>query len=243
MSASIVIRKYTTLALFVFHALTAVPLVYSQDAKQAVKGEKSDAPPRKTGNFTIEGATKIEFKQVKDVKLHLHLFKPENWNPTDTRAGIVFFFGGGWVGGTPEQFAPQCQHLANRGMVAITAEYRVKSRNNVHAARRHARSIGHELPAASVEEEGHEARKDLSEVRDQEGRDHAANLVVAKHVPRAIVEAIHAINGQGTKDVSPEAEDHKPPDARGKATPERCEKRYANQWQQERGNEAKHGST
>lgn len=58
------------------------------------------------------------------VKLHLHVFTP-NHNPENTsRPAIVFFFGGGWVGGTPSQFYPQCRHLAQRGMVAISAEYR-----------------------------------------------------------------------------------------------------------------------
>ena len=42
---------------------------------------------------------------------------------------MVFFFGGGWVGGTPKQFYPQCESLADRGIVAISAEYRVKSRH------------------------------------------------------------------------------------------------------------------
>ena len=58
------------------------------------------------------------------VKLYLHVFTP-NDNPEKTsRPAIVFFFGGGWVGGTPSQFYPQCRRLAQRGMVAISAEYR-----------------------------------------------------------------------------------------------------------------------
>jgi len=41
----------------------------------------------------------------------------------------VFFFGGGFVSGTPKQFEPHCRYLSQRGMVAITAEYRVKNRH------------------------------------------------------------------------------------------------------------------
>jgi acetyl esterase/lipase len=41
---------------------------------------------------------------------------------------VVFFFGGGWTNGSPGQFEPQCRHFAERGMVAVTADYRVKSR-------------------------------------------------------------------------------------------------------------------
>ena len=44
-------------------------------------------------------------------------------------AAIVFFFGGGWNGGTPTQFTDQSQYLVSRGMVCIVADYRVKSRH------------------------------------------------------------------------------------------------------------------
>ena len=42
---------------------------------------------------------------------------------------VVFFFGGGWKSGSPEQFGEHCRALAEWGMVAITADYRVASRN------------------------------------------------------------------------------------------------------------------
>ena len=73
---------------------------------------------------------KILYKEVGDVKLHLHAFLPKDHKADDKRPAIVFFFGGGWVGGTPSQFYRQSAHLAERGMVAYCAEYRVRSRNN-----------------------------------------------------------------------------------------------------------------
>ena len=42
---------------------------------------------------------------------------------------IVFFFGGAWTNGIVGQFVPQAKHLAERGMVAIVADYRVFSRH------------------------------------------------------------------------------------------------------------------
>ncbi|MGB0768105.1 MAG: alpha/beta hydrolase [Phycisphaeraceae bacterium] len=63
------------------------------------------------------------------VELHLHVFKPEGWTADDERPAIVFFFGGGWVSGTPMQFYPHCRDLAGRGLVAFSAEYRVKNRH------------------------------------------------------------------------------------------------------------------
>jgi len=73
----------------------------------------------------------IVFKTVGAARLKLHVFEPEGHKPTDKRAAVVFFFGGGWTGGTPTQFYPQCAYLASRGMVAASAEYRVKSRHGV----------------------------------------------------------------------------------------------------------------
>jgi acetyl esterase len=77
----------------------------------------------------LEGAKIVQYKQIADTKLYLHLFNPSNHKASDQRPAIIFFFGGGWNGGTPKQFEPHCRYLASRGMVAITAEYRVKSRN------------------------------------------------------------------------------------------------------------------
>lgn len=73
------------------------------------------------------------YKTVGNVKLNLHIFNPPDHKATDKRPAIVFFFGGGWTNGNPRQFEQQCKHLASRGMVAITADYRVASRHQVKA--------------------------------------------------------------------------------------------------------------
>ena len=70
---------------------------------------------------------KLAFKKIGDVELKLHVFDPVDSKRTG--AVVVFFFGGGWVGGTPSQFYPQCQLLAERGMLAISAEYRVRTKH------------------------------------------------------------------------------------------------------------------
>lgn len=71
------------------------------------------------------------YKTVGDTRLKLWIFAPENHRATNRSPAIVFFFGGGWKGGSPAQFENQCRHLARRGMVAITADYRVESRQQV----------------------------------------------------------------------------------------------------------------
>lgn len=71
------------------------------------------------------------YKEVNGVALRLYIFEPNRKSTDDVRPAIVFFFGGGWRSGTPSQFHQQCLHLAKRGMVAMTADYRVSSRHDV----------------------------------------------------------------------------------------------------------------
>lgn len=78
---------------------------------------------------TIADARAATYKTVGDATLDLWIFEPAGVTG-DRRPAIVFFFGGGWKGGSPRQFDPQCRHLAARGMVAITADYRVESRQH-----------------------------------------------------------------------------------------------------------------
>lgn len=79
--------------------------------------------------MAIEPVAEV-YKTIGDVQLPLHVFA-DPAGAVGPRAGIVFFFGGGWTGGSPQQFFPHCAYLASRGMVAISAEYRVKNRHDV----------------------------------------------------------------------------------------------------------------
>ncbi len=69
---------------------------------------------------------KVVYKQTPQGELKLHIFYPEDFSVNDNRSAIVSFFGGGWVGGNPRQFYQQSTFYAKLGMVAISAEYRVK---------------------------------------------------------------------------------------------------------------------
>lgn len=81
----------------------------------------------------IRGVTRETrtYKKVGDVSLDMTICFPPGHAATDKRAAIVFFFGGGWTSGTPTQFKRQCEYLASRGMVAMMADYRVRSRHGV----------------------------------------------------------------------------------------------------------------
>ena len=69
----------------------------------------------------------ITYKEVHGDDLVLDVFLPDGWSASDRRPGMVLFFGGGWVGGDTAQFYPQARHLANLGIVAISAQYRTRN--------------------------------------------------------------------------------------------------------------------
>ena len=70
------------------------------------------------------------YKKVGERELKLYVTKPDDWKSGDTRPAIVFYHGGGWVGGTPGQFTEHSKYLASRGMVAIQVEYRLLGRKS-----------------------------------------------------------------------------------------------------------------
>ncbi|QDT58779.1 Acetylxylan esterase precursor [Stieleria bergensis] len=71
----------------------------------------------------------VVYKTLDSGTLSLHVFNPPGHDPSKSASAIVFFFGGGWNGGSPSQFYGQSRAIADAGMVAMCAEYRVKSRN------------------------------------------------------------------------------------------------------------------
>lgn len=93
------------------------------------------AAPRKTGGYppVLPGTKAETYRQVGSTELKVWIFEPAD-KATQPRPAIVFFFGGGWTGGTPAQFEPQSRHLASRGMIALVADYRVKSRQDAKPA-------------------------------------------------------------------------------------------------------------
>jgi len=82
-----------------------------------------------TNKVAMEGATAEVYKHASGDDLWIYRFEPQAHDPqTDQRPAVVFYFGGGWNGGTVRQFEQHARYLASRGMVAFVADYRVKSR-------------------------------------------------------------------------------------------------------------------
>ncbi len=91
--------------------------------------EKGREEAKETEGESVVSADAVEiYKQASETDLKVYIFYPEGHQASDARPAVVFFFGGGWSGGTPAQFEQHSEYLASRGVVAICADYRVKSR-------------------------------------------------------------------------------------------------------------------
>jgi acetyl esterase/lipase len=72
---------------------------------------------------------RIQYKQVDTTALFLEMYQPKNIDTSKAYPAMVYFFGGGWSGGSLDQFRPHAQYFSQRGMVCFLVEYRVKNRN------------------------------------------------------------------------------------------------------------------
>ena len=81
----------------------------------------------------LPGARAEVYRSTEQIDLSAWIYVPGGHCADTGCPAIVFFFGGGWNGGSPGQFRSQAEHLAERGMVAIVVDYRVKSRQGTLA--------------------------------------------------------------------------------------------------------------
>lgn len=76
----------------------------------------------------LKSASSYAYSSEGGTDLLAHAFFPEGAAATG-RPAVAFFHGGFWDNPMVTQFVPHCLHFASRGVVAVTFEYRVSSRN------------------------------------------------------------------------------------------------------------------
>ncbi len=79
-------------------------------------------------NYRVEKKSQV-YKEVDGGNLTMTFYIPQVPGSAKLPA-IVFFFGGGWVSGSPSHFQMQAEYLASRGIVAVCPDYRTKSSHN-----------------------------------------------------------------------------------------------------------------
>jgi acetyl esterase len=72
------------------------------------------------------------FKSTPEGNLKVYVYLPQGWKAGQKRPVIVMFHGGGFTRGAPEQFWTKAAYLAGRGMVALTPQYRLRSRESAN---------------------------------------------------------------------------------------------------------------
>jgi acetyl esterase/lipase len=70
----------------------------------------------------------ILYKQIDTTRLMMDVYYPEEMDTMQKYPAIIFYFGGGWNGGSVGQFEPHARYFSQRGMVCFLADYRVRSR-------------------------------------------------------------------------------------------------------------------
>jgi len=83
------------------------------------------------GSATTESLGEVHlYKKADGRELPLYVVRPPHWTAADRRPAIVFFHGGGWVGGKPTQFEQHSRYFASRGMVCVLVKYRLLRGDN-----------------------------------------------------------------------------------------------------------------
>ena len=102
--------------------VAALALGLSVASSHAQRPKKADRPKLTTATIKSDD---LLYKATPQGELKLHVFYPPGWKATDRRPVIVFFFGGGWRNGSYTQFVPQSEYFASRGIVTVSADYRI----------------------------------------------------------------------------------------------------------------------
>lgn len=85
------------------------------------------APAETAATEGIWGTPRV-YKVVNGRELRLWITRPEHSADSSPRPVMVFFHGGGWVGGSPRVFNEQSRYFSRRGMVCVNVEYRLLDR-------------------------------------------------------------------------------------------------------------------
>jgi acetyl esterase/lipase len=71
------------------------------------------------------------YKTVDTIKLTADIFYTKSSFERKNNTAIVFFHGGGWAYGSPEEFFTSCERYARKGIIAISVSYRLSIENGV----------------------------------------------------------------------------------------------------------------
>ena len=81
--------------------------------------------------FGAEPDSQWTYKIVDGKELKMDVFLPEGYDAEAQFPVFVVFHGGSWQAGEPNWHYPDCEYWRSRGMVAVSVEYRLKTRDHI----------------------------------------------------------------------------------------------------------------
>jgi len=82
-----------------------------------------------TSIFAQQNVTQFVYKKIDTVSLTMDVYYPPSMVAGKKYPTMIFFFGGGWVGGSISQFEPHAKYFSERGLICVLADYRVKNKH------------------------------------------------------------------------------------------------------------------
>ena len=79
--------------------------------------------------FAQQTVTQYVYKKVDTLSLTLDIYYPPSMDESKKYPAMIYFFGGGWVGGSTAQFEPHAKYFSERGLISVLADYRVKNKH------------------------------------------------------------------------------------------------------------------
>jgi len=89
------------------------------------------SPVHTANNTAVNGPVEHVYAARGGVELKAYVFSAQKASAGQRRPAIVLFHGGGWTTGDPEWAFPRAKHFAERGMVAVAAQYRLSDEKTV----------------------------------------------------------------------------------------------------------------
>jgi acetyl esterase/lipase len=95
----------------------------------AIDGKQTMADKVETNDHLVQIQT--VYKTVDTFKLKINILYASQALERENNTAIVFFHGGGWAYGTPDEFFTTCERYARMGIVTFSVEYRLSIENGV----------------------------------------------------------------------------------------------------------------
>lgn len=100
----------------------------SSCARADIGTEAIAAAVREPTPTELPGSSTYVYRSIEPEPLRIHVFLPSGWTAGDRRPALLYFFSGGWIGGSPVRFADWGRWAAGIGLVGIIPDYRTHNR-------------------------------------------------------------------------------------------------------------------